>query len=59
MSTEKREGGFGVNGILGSDQCTGMITIKFNNAYVGGIFPWGLALWRVFLRQGAGEVWIW
>ena len=33
MSTEKREGGFGVNGILGSDQCTGMITIKFNNAY--------------------------
>ncbi len=59
MSTEKREGGFGVNGILGSDQCTGMITIKFNNAYVSGIVPWGSALLGVDLRRGAGAVWIW
>jgi len=56
MSTEKREGGFGVNGILGSDQCTGMITIKFNNAYVSGIVPWGSALLGVALWRGA--VWI-
>ena len=33
-----------------------MITIKFNNAYVGGIVPWGLALWGDVLRRGAGEV---
>ena len=59
MSTEKREGGFGVNGILGSDQCTGMITIKFNNAYVSGIVQWGLALLGVAPRRGAGQAWIW
>jgi hypothetical protein len=59
MSTEKREGGFGVNGILGSDQCTGMITIKFNNAYVSGIVPWGSALLGVALRRGAGQAWTW
>ena len=62
MSTEKREGGFGVNGILGSDQCTGMITIKFNNAYVRRYLFNGAQLFGALLfgggrgRFGFGEV---